>query len=179
MLQAKDSVLLLIDVQGKLAELMHEKAELYHQLQILLRGTRALDVPILWFEQYPKGLGPTVPDVAQVLAGLEPIEKICFSACGSDHVRQALAESGRRTAILAGIEAHVCVYQTACDLLDTGFSVEVVKDAVSSRTVANRQAGLERMAGIGAGMTTVEMLLFEWLGSADAPDFKEISRLVR
>ena len=103
MLQTKDSVLLLIDVQGKLAELMHEKAELYHQLQILLRGTRALDVPILWLEQYPKGLGPTVPEIAQVLAGLEPIEKICFSAYGSDHVRQALADSGRRTAILAGI----------------------------------------------------------------------------
>ena len=179
MLQAEDSVIVLIDVQGKLAELMHEKDQLYRQLQILLKGARILDVPVLWLEQYPNGLGPTVPEIAASLEGLEPIEKTCFSANGSERFQRALNASGRGTAVLAGIESHVCVYQTAQDLLAAGIDVEVVRDAVSSRTAENRQAGLERMVSLGAGMTTVEMVLFEWLRGAGSAAFKEISRMVR
>ena len=179
MLRTEDSVIVLIDVQGKLAELMSEKDQLYRQLQILLRGARSLGVPVLWLEQYPKGLGPTVPEIATLLEGIEPIEKTCFSACGSERFQQALSDSGRRTVVVAGIESHVCVYQTAQDLLAAGFVVEVVRDAVSSRTAENRLAGFERMVRLGAGMTTVEMVLFEWLREAGSPAFKEISRLVR
>lgn len=179
MATAEQSIVALIDVQGKLASLMHEREELYRQLQIFLRGARILDVPILWLEQYPKGLGPTVDEIREVLDGLQPVEKTCFSAWGAPAFREALAQSGRRHVVVAGIEAHVCVYQTVRDLLGEGFSVDIVQDAVSSRTQANRAAGLDRMQRLGAGLTTVEMQLFDWLHDASSPHFKEISRLVR
>ncbi|HJP31245.1 MAG TPA: hydrolase [Candidatus Latescibacteria bacterium] len=179
MLRVEDSVVVLIDVQGKLAELMHEKEQLYQQLKILLRGARVLEVPILWLEQYPQGLGPTVPEISALLEGLEPIDKTSFSACGAEQFQQALRDVDRSTVVVAGIEGHVCVYQTVQDLLVAGFSVEVVGDAVSSRTAANRRAGLERMERLGAGMVTVEMVLFEWLREAGTAAFKEISKLVR
>ncbi len=179
MLQTADSIVVLIDVQGKLAELMYDKQRLYLQLLMLLRGARILKIPILWLEQYPQGLGPTVPEIAAVLADLEPIDKTSFSACGSPRFQQALQDSGRKSVVVAGIESHVCVYQTARDLLTEGYRVEVVADAVSSRTVDNRQAGLQRMARLGAGMMSTEMLLFEWLRESGSADFKEISRLVR
>lgn len=179
MLKVTDSVVTLIDVQGKLAQLMHERESLYRHLQILLQGTRLLGVPIIWLEQYPQGLGPTVPEIAQLLDGLEPIEKTCFSACGSDDYQQALRGTGAKSVLLAGIESHVCVYQTARDLLAAGYCVEVAADAVSSRTSDNRDAGLRRMAADGAGLMTTEMVLFEWLREAGSTEFKEISRLVR
>ncbi|MDA0336668.1 MAG: hydrolase [bacterium] len=179
MLQTADSIVVLIDVQGKLAELMYDKQQLYRQLLILLRGARILKIPILWLEQYPQGLGPTVPEIAAVLGDLEPIDKTSFSACGSPRFQQALLDSGRKSVVVAGIESHVCVYQTARDLLTEGYRVEVVADAVSSRSVDNRHAGLQRMAHLGAGMMSTEMLLFEWLRESGSAEFKEISRLVR
>lgn len=179
MLKVSDSAVALIDVQGKLATAMHEKESLLRHLQILLQGARLLGVPIIWVEQYPQGLGPTLPEISQLLDGLEPIEKTCFSACGSDHFRQALRNSGARSVLLAGIESHVCVYQTARDLLAAGYFVEVAADAVSSRTPDNRAAGLQRMAADGAGLMTTEMVLFEWLREAGSAEFKAISRLVR
>lgn len=178
-MQTTDCVITLIDVQGKLAEAMHGRQGLVRHLRILLEGAKILGVPIFWLEQYPKGLGPTVPEIVEVLDGLEPIEKTCFSACGSEPYQQALRDSGAKTVVLAGIESHVCVYQTARDLLRAEYAVEVVADAVSSRSADNRAAGLQRMAACGAGTTTVEMLLFEWLQKAGSDEFKAISRLVR
>lgn len=179
MIDPDNSVVVLIDVQERLVPVMHERDALVRNLRILLQGARILDVPILWLQQYPQGLGGTVPEVAECLEGIEPIDKICFSGFGSPSFREALQGCQRRTAVLAGIESHVCVYQTARDLLADGYGVEVVRDAVTSRTTANRQAGLERMRHLGAGLVSVEMLLFEWLGEAGSPQFKEISRLVR
>ena len=179
MLEAADSIVVLIDVQGKLAELMHDRQQLYRHLQILLRGTRILGIPILWLEQYPKGLGATVAEVATILDGLEPIDKTCFSGWGSERFQQALQDSGRRSVAVAGIESDVCVYQTTRDLLTAGYHVGVIADAVSSRTADNRQAGLQRMASLGAGMMSTEMIRFEWLREAGSDEFKEISRLVR
>lgn len=175
----EEAVVVVVDVQGKLATLMHETERLMEQLQIFLRGARVLELPILWLEQYPKGLGPTVPEVAELLEGLEPIDKTCFSGYGSDRFRKALEATGRRQVIVVGIECHVCVYQTVRDLLADGYGVEVVADAVSSRTAANRHIGLERMARLGAGIMSVEMVLFELLREAGSEAFKEISRLVR
>jgi hypothetical protein len=179
MLQRDNTVVVVIDVQGKLASLMHERERLYQQLQVFLRGARVLELPILWLEQYPKGLGPTVPEVAAELDGLQPIAKTCFSACGSEAFKAALTATGRRAALLVGIESHVCVHQTARDLLDDGFHVEVVADAVSSRTADNCQLGIQRMAAAGAAITSVEMALFELLREAGSAEFKEISKLVR
>ncbi len=179
MLSADQAALVLIDVQGKLASLMHEREALFDHLQRLIQGVRALDLPVLWLEQYPQGLGPTVPEVARLLSDLQPLAKTSFSAWGCAAFRDRLAATGRRQILLAGIEAHVCVYQTAVDLLAAGYSVEVVCDAVSSRTAANRQLGLERMRAAGALWTGVEMALFELLRTAEAPAFKTLARLVK
>ena len=179
MLSTDDTALVIIDVQGKLATLMHEREELYRNLQMLIRGARILALPVLWVEQYPEGLGPTIPEVAELLADQEPLPKTCFSACGLTEFQQRLAHSGRRQVLVAGIETHICVHQTARDLLDAGYHVEVVADAVSSRTAENRQVGLDRMVRAGANLTSVETALFELLREAGTPQFKEIARLVK
>ncbi len=179
MLKRDHTALVLIDIQGKLASLMHQQEALYRQLQILIQGAQALELPILWLEQYPKGLGPTIPEVAELLAGQQPLAKTCFSACGLDHFQDQLRATGRRQILLAGIEAHICVYQTARDLLDTGYHVEAVTDAVSSRTAQNKALGLQRMAQAGAELTGVEMCLFELLKQAGTAKFKTIAGLVK
>ncbi len=179
MLKIENTALILIDVQGKLAGLMHEKEELFRNLEILIRGAEALDLPILWLEQYPQGLGPTVPEVAQLLGDRKPIEKTCFSACGNDEFRRQLQNCGRRQLLVAGIETHICVYQTARHLLHEDYHVEVVGDAVSSRTAQSKALGLEKMAGAGAQVSSVEMALFELLEEAGTPQFKTIARLVK
>jgi isochorismate hydrolase len=158
---------------------MHQQEALYRQLQILIQGAQALALPILWLEQYPKGLGPTIPEVAELLSEQAPLAKTCFSACGLDHFQDQLRATGRRQILLAGIEAHICVYQTARDLLDAGYHVEAVTDAVSSRTAENKALGLKRMAQAGAELTGVEMCLFELLKQAGTAEFKTIAGLVK
>jgi nicotinamidase-related amidase len=130
-------------------------------------------------EQYPQGLGPTVPEIAQLLGARRPIEKTCFSAHGSEEYRRQLQACGRRQLLLAGIETHICVYQTARHLLDEDYYVEIVGDAVSSRTAANKALGIDKMVRAGAQVTSVEMALFELLGEAGTPQFKTIARLVK
>ena len=179
MLTPDQTALVLIDVQGRLAQLMHDRDALFDSLQRLVKGVRVLGLPILWLEQYPQGLGPTIPELAALLSDLQPVAKTSFSACGSEEFGRQLAATGRRQLLLAGIEAHVCVYQTAVDLLAAGHEVEVVADAVSSRALANRSLGLDRMQRAGASITGVEMALFGLLRTAQAPAFREIARLVK
>lgn len=179
MLTTDRVALVLIDIQGKLAQLMHARDALFDRLQRLVKGARALSLPILWLEQYPQGLGPTVPEVATLLPDLKPVAKTCFSAYGSEAFRSQLAETGRSQMLLAGIEAHVCVYQTAVDLLAAGFEVEVIGDAVSSRTAADAELGRQRMRDAGARLSGVEMALFELLRTAEAPAFREIAKIVK
>ena len=179
MLQRDHAALVLIDIQDKLAARMHDKEALYRNLQILVQGAKALELPILWLEQYPRGLGPTIPEVAELLRDQQPLAKTCFSACGLDAFQDTLRASGRRQILLAGIESHICVWQTARDLLNTGHHVEIVSDAVSSRTAANKTLGLERMRQVGAEITSVEMCLFELLKQAGSAEFKQIAALVK
>lgn len=179
MLSRDHAALVLIDIQGKLAALMHEREVLYRQLQVLVQGAQVLELPILWLEQYPQGLGPTIPEVADLLAGQKPLAKTCFSACGLRAFQIQLRQSGRRQILLAGIESHICVYQTARDLLGLGYHVEIVADAVSSRTAENKALGLQKMAGAGAQITGVEMCLFELLQEAGTAEFKQIAALVK
>jgi nicotinamidase-related amidase len=179
MLQTGSSVFVLVDVQGRLAEAMHGKEALFENLRRAVAGARALGVPILWTEQSPEKIGPTIPQLAELLAGEKPIPKTSFSCCGEKAFMDRLLSSGRRQVILAGIEAHVCVYQTAADLTEAGYEVEVVSDAVSSRTEANRLLGLERIRACGARVTGVEMFLFELMRTAAHPAFREILKIVR
>lgn len=179
MLNIENATIVLIDVQGKLASLMFKRERLVQNLQILLKGARILELPILWLEQYPQGLGPTIPEIATILDGQTPISKTSFSACGEPGFVEALARSGRKQVIVAGIESHVCVYQTTRDLLATGLEVEVIGDAVSSRTEANYRLGIDRMANMGATISSMEMCLFDLLGEAGSDVFKQISQLIR
>lgn len=179
MFQPETAVLVVIDVQGRLAQIMHEAAPLFANLERMARGCQVLGIPIIWNEQVPEKLGPTIPQLADALAGLEPLPKNAFSCAGNPEFLSRLEESGRRQVILVGIETHICVYQTTRDLLQRGYEVEVVADAVSSRTAANKEAGLARIQAIGGGITSTEMLLFEMLGRADREEFRAIQRLVK
>ncbi|WP_029268202.1 hydrolase [Virgibacillus alimentarius] len=179
MINKDETVFVLVDVQGKLAKIIHESEELLENIITLIDGLRALDIPILWLEQYPRGLGPTTKEVANHLDGLEPISKMTFSACKNKEFMTALKASGKKQAVVAGIEAHVCVYQTSAELKELGYEVQVVADAVSSRTLANKEIGLEKMKEVGVLSTSVEMILFELMETAECEKFKEISKLIK
>ncbi|MCY2929644.1 MAG: isochorismatase family protein [Planctomycetota bacterium] len=178
MLTTDKTLLVIVDIQDKLARVMPERDALAQSASRLIRGANALGVPILFTEQNPAGLGPTVAELRPLLPG-EPIVKRAFSCCGERAFVQALRAAGRRQILLAGIETHVCVYQTARDLRADGYDVEVVVDAVASRTPANRALGLEKIRAAGAAVTSVEAALFELLAVAEGPAFKEILKIVK
>lgn len=179
MLNEKDCCLIIVDVQGKLARLMHDKETLFKNIRVLIQSAKILNIPILWCQQVPAALGPTVPEISELLTGLEPVNKSCFSCCLSDEFNRKLNALGRKQILLCGIETHVCIYQTAVDLLANGFQVDVITDAVSSRTLDNKQIALNRIAALGAKLTSTEMALFEVLRTADHPQFKQIAKLVK
>ena len=179
MLKLDDTALVVIDVQGKLAQLMHNSTELFKNLRLMIQGAQVLGIPILLTEQYPKGLGPTVPEVSELLPAIPPIAKNAFSCCGERAFMLALERLGRHQILLTGIETHVCVHQTALDLHDAGYEVQVIADAVSSRTAENRHIGLEKMRDAGVVITSTETALFELMKLAEGPQFKQISQLVK
>jgi nicotinamidase-related amidase len=179
MLKMENTVLLLVDIQGKLAHLMHEKERLFDNLQKLIKGIQVLGIPVLWVEQNPSGLGPTIPEVADLLPDSRPIGKMSFSSCRNDRFLQALKHLNRQQVLIAGIETHICVYQTAADLVDMGVEVHVVTDAVSSRNAANKAIGLQKMRDAGAGWTSVETALFELLQVAEGEPFKALLSIVK
>jgi nicotinamidase-related amidase len=179
MLKQKDCCLVIVDVQGKLAQLMHDKDNLFKNIRILIQSAKILDIPILWCQQVPAALGPTVPEIAELLTGNKPIDKSSFSCCGCDEFNGEMGKVGRKQVLLCGIETHVCVYQTAIDLLAKDYEVEVIADAVSSRTAENKQIGLNKMAAEGAKISCVETALFELLRTAEHPQFRQIAKLVK
>ncbi len=179
MVRTEEAVVVVVDVQGKLADLMWERDRLYESLQRLIRGMKTLAVPLLWCEQNPAKMGPTVEPVRQGLLPLTPIPKMSFSCWGEPLFRQQLQATGRRHVLLAGIETHVCILQTATDLLAEGCRVSVVADAVSSRSAEHRRLGLELARQRGAEVTSVETALFEGLRTAAHPAFRDILALVR
>ncbi len=179
MLELDDTVLVVIDVQGKLATLMHEREMLFKNLSRLIEGAQVLGVPILLTEQYPKGLGETTPELKALMPNVKPIEKLSFSSMGEETFVDALDDIEREQVLVAGIESHICVYQTVSDMLAEGFEVHCVADAISSRTKENREIGLARMKEEGAILTSTEMCLFELLKVAGSSTFKTISALVK
>jgi nicotinamidase-related amidase len=179
MLSRQRTGLIIIDVQGKLARIMHESEAMHEALKSLVAGAKALDLPVVWLEQNPGKLGSTSEELLPLLSGHKPIPKFTFSACGEPDFVDAIEESGVHTWLVAGIEAHICVYQTVRDLIELGRKVEVVTDCVSSRTPANREIGLNRMVDAGARLTSVEMCLFELVGSCRVPEFREILNVIK
>jgi len=179
MLTTDNTVFLLVDVQGKLAYSMHAREDLFSNLKKLVKGMRVLEVPIVWAEQNPKGLGPTAQEIAALLSDLQAIPKNSFSCYKNNDIRQAIEALERPNVLVAGIETHVCVYQTIRDLTRAAYQTQIVADAVSSRTSENKQIGLEKCKSTGAGITSVETVLFELLDVAEGEKFKKIIDIVR
>jgi nicotinamidase-related amidase len=178
MLKRENTVLIFIDVQGRLSELVDGSNDLFINLHRLLQGMSALDVPVIATEQIPEKLGPTREEFQELI--YEPvIAKSSFGCCGEPEFFQTLEKTGRKQVILCGIETHVCVYQTAIALQATGHKVYVVADAVSSRDPANKTLALRRMENEGVRLTGTEMVLFELLGDAKDPAFKSILQIVK
>jgi nicotinamidase-related amidase len=175
-LDRERAALVVIDVQEAFRPAVLDFEQVAASVSVLVRGARVLGLPVLVTEQYPKGLGHTVREVAEHLDGVQPLEKVCFSAVDAEGFRDSLA---RDQVLLCGIEAHVCVSQTAEDLLADGREVHVAQDAVTSRTADNRALGLHKMERAGATVTSVETALFELLGRAGTPEFKEVQALIR
>jgi nicotinamidase-related amidase len=177
LMSAADTALLVIDVQEKLMPLIPAADAVIRNIGFLIDCARILKVPVLCTEQYPKGLGPTVPELARRLP--DRPEKLAFSSCAAPAVVETLHREARPKVLLAGIESHVCVMQTALDLLARGFRVFVARDAVASRYAIDHDTALARIEKAGAIVTTAESAAFEWVGSAGPPEFKEISKLVQ
>jgi len=181
-LTLEESVILLVDWQEKLLHAMpdEERQRSEHNASVLLKAARELEVPIVATEQYPRGLGPTALTLRALLPANTPrIAKTAFSAATVPEVKAALESTGRKHVILLGMEAHICVWQTARDLLEAEYVVSVVGDAVLSRAPENCGVGLRLMETAGATIRSTETIVFEWLGDATHPGFKSISRLVR
>lgn len=178
MITVENSALMIVDVQGKLAEQVQGSSELLNNLSILIQGAKLLSIPIVWVEQLPDKLGSTHPEVSQHLSG-KAFEKSTFSAWSNNEIRSEIENINRRNWIVAGIECHICVYQTVRELLKMHYKVHVVNDAVSSRKLENKNIGLEAMKSAGAYMTSTEMVLFELQQKAEGDVFKQLIKLVK
>ena len=179
MLKIDDSFFLLVDMQGKLAQMMHKRKDLFENITKLLEGLKILEIPFIWMEQYPKGLGETVPEIKDYLEGMTPFEKLSFGCGGDETIMSAIRELGRKQVIVAGIETHVCVYQSCKQLLEEGFDVTLVEDCTSSRRKSDRKTALRALENAGVKLSTVEMTLFELMHIAGGEKFKMISKLVK
>lgn len=178
LLQREKSQILMIDVQERLLPAMAEASAVSANGARLLEAARLLAVPVLVSEQYPQGLGRTVPELAQLAPANAVHEKVEFSCYANAGLRAALSAESRQTVVF-GIEAHVCVLQTVLEMAEASLDATVVVDAISSRAELSKSTAIQRMQAAGVRLATTEMVLFEWLRQAGTPDFKAISRLIR
>lgn len=178
-LRKEETILLIIDVQERLIPAIHQAERVVHSCVVLSQAAQTLQLPIIVTEQYPEKIGATVSEITSVLNEYQPIAKKYFSAYTPEVADLLKSTSERSSILLCGVEAHVCVQQTALDLLANGFDVFVARDAISSRTVANAEIGWQRMIGAGAIPISVESALFELLQTADAQEFKVIHQLIK
>jgi nicotinamidase-related amidase len=176
-MSAADTGLLVIDVQEKLVPMILDAASLVHNIAFLLDVARQLNMPVQCTEQYPRGLGATVPELADKLPHRP--DKIAFSSCAVPSVVQTFHREARPKIVLCGIETHVCVLHTALDLLALDFRVYIAVDAVGSRYRIDHEVALRRLERAGAILTTSEMCVFEWIGGAGHPQFKAVSQLIQ
>ncbi|MEM2227126.1 MAG: hydrolase [Candidatus Bathyarchaeia archaeon] len=177
-LSAGDSILICIDFQERLMPRIANAKFIIDRAALAIKAFKSLGVPIVVTEQYPKGLGMTVPEL-RALHDSEPIEKIHFNCFEEECFRRAVEGLGRRKLLMAGVETHICVAQTALEAIRRGFEVHILEDATSSRSELDREVGLKRMEGAGAIPSSVEMALYEILGKAGTPEFKEVLKLLK
>lgn len=179
LMNREDTIFIAIDFQEKLMPVMSNKEDLEDKVCRLAEGMKALGIPKIVTQQYTKGIGETIPSVAEALGEFEPIDKTSFSCMNNEEFRTQLEGIGRRTAVVCGIEAHICLQQTVLQLLDEGYQVYVPVDCVSSRSERDQMWSLERIERAGAITTTYEAILYELLGDSKAPEFKAISKIVK
>ncbi len=174
-----ESVLLIVDIQERLAVTMKMRDAVINNCLHLIELAKLQNMPILLTEQYPKGLGQTVSEIRNALPVYRPVKKLAFSCCGEPAFINALKALNRKTVLLAGMETHVCILQTCVDLLEKGFNVHLVRDAVCSRTEDNWKTGAEFMRDAGAIVTCTETVLFQLLKVAGTEEFKAISKRIK
>jgi nicotinamidase-related amidase len=178
-LRREDSFLLVVDVQQKLAPAVHEGQQVIARSTALVRAARLLGVPVLLSEHCPDSLGITVPELLAVAPEDSRMRKVFFSCADQNECLLRIDSTGRRQAVLAGMEAHVCVMQSALGLGERGFETFIVQDAVASRRQTDCAAAIERMRAAGGSIVTAEMVMFEWLHRADVPEWPELLRIVK
>ncbi|KLV03394.1 isochorismatase [Photobacterium aquae] len=179
MLTVNDTALVIVDVQGKLAQIMDERETLFYHLEAMVKGAKLLGLPIIWVEQLPDKLGATIPEISQHLVGQEPIAKSTFSCYENADFVETLNAIPCKNLLVMGIEAHICVYQTVKQLLNAGYHVEVVTDAISSRSADNKALAIAKMQQAGAHITGTEMVLFELQHIAEGERFKELLKIIK
>lgn len=170
--------LIIIDVQGRLAEIMHQGQAVINQIKILIQAAQIFDLPIVWMEQLPEKLGKTTPQLAELLEG-DAYEKSTFSGWKTAGIAQAIQQAGCENWLIVGIEAHVCVYQTVKDLLENGYKTHLVTDAIASRVLPNKELAIQKMQQLGSEITSVEMALFELQQIAEGAEFKSMIQLLK
>jgi nicotinamidase-related amidase len=177
---SKDNTLhVVVDIQERLAVAMREKDRVIANTQHMIEAAKMMKLPLLVTEQYPKGLGPTVAGIKDALTEYAPIEKVTFSCCGETSFLDAVTAVGKKQIVLVGMETHVCVLQTCIDLLQAGYDLHVVSDAVCSRSAENHRTALEYMRDAGAVITCTETVLFQLLEKAGSDEFKVISKRIK
>jgi isochorismate hydrolase len=178
-LDSNRAALLIVDIQERLAVVMDKKDQVVKNVLHLVELAKMLDIPVVVTEQYPKGLGRTLPEISSALPSYMPIEKISFNCCGETTFNEKVKHLGRKKIVVTGMETHICVLQTSLGLLQEGFDVHLVADAVCSRTKENWRSGLELVRDAGAVITNTETVLFQLLGVAGTPEFKAISNRIK
>ncbi len=178
-IKLEESIAIFVDYQEKLMPAIHNHEQVIAKAVQLLTGLKAVGCPVIFTQQYTKGLGMTVPELVEIQDEFRYLEKITYSCLDTEEIKEELKKQNKKTIILAGVEAHICVMQTARDLIAEGYNVCIVTDCISSRTEENRQVGLERMKQEGAYVTSVESVLFELLMKAGTPEFKTVSKLIK
>lgn len=178
-LHVNDTMLIAVDIQERLLGHIHDFAQLEARMRLLVEGVLLFDIPLVLNEQYPKGLGHTVSGLTAVMNDALAMEKVTFSCCQALPTREKILSFNKKSAIVFGIETHVCVLQTCLDLCEMGIQPFLVVDCVGSRKVKDHDVALLRMAQAGVIMSTYESVLFELCGSAKHPSFKAMSQLVK
>ncbi|MBU1099258.1 MAG: isochorismatase family protein [Bacteroidetes bacterium] len=178
-LKKENTALLIIDIQERILSVIHENERVLENTLKLIKGFKAMNLPIYYTEQYPKGLGPTSPKLLAELEGNVAIQKMSFSCHGAGKLFEELRGKGLTQVVVAGIECHVCVQQTVFDLLENDFQVNLAADAVSSRRIIDYDTALDRMRSNHAEITTTESILFELLEVCGTDIFKAVSRIVK
>jgi nicotinamidase-related amidase len=178
-LLTKECLLVLIDIQEKLFPYVKDKKQLLEQITKLIRFATIMKIPLILTEHYPRGLGPTIQEIRNILPEYSPITKITFSAFRSKKFLQKIQDTKIKTLLICGIESHICIEQTALDGLSLGLNIHIISDAISSRRNQDLQMGIQKMQQSGGIISTTEMAMYEILERADIPEFKDVLKLVK